>query len=139
MFSPSFMTVWQKLWIFYWYPIFERVHRLFFQSLSKIRFLVCRSANSSTQEVDFFKSNPIYCSRRGSCRRSGSYLDQASPGIRRLMDFSVKPSASLPMGSYNCTKRKYMIFVLLVLHKRNIYSVKSDMAQKFPFFSSRRG
>jgi len=68
-------------------------------------FFTNRSANSSTQEVDFFKSNPIYCSRRGSCRRSGSYLDQASPGIRRLMDFSVKPSASLPMGSYNCTKR----------------------------------
>lgn len=64
-------------------------------------YLSNRSANSSTQDFDLLKPN---CSRRGSHRRSGSYLDQASPGIRRLLDFTKKPANSLPMGSLKCAK-----------------------------------
>ena len=67
-----------------------------------------RSANSSTQDFDLLKPN---CSRRGSHRRSGSYLDQASPGIRRLLDFTKKPANSLPMGSLKCAKRKNTLHI----------------------------
>ena len=87
-----------------------------------------RSANSSTQDFDLLKPN---CSRRGSHRRSGSYLDQASPGIRRLLDFTKKPANSLPMGSLKCAKRNNTLYNSF--KKKSIHFQKRILLKKIPF------
>ena len=52
-----------------------------------------KSVWGSNQELDFFKSN--LSSRRGSSRRSGSFIEPSSPYFRH----EVKPTASLPTTS----------------------------------------
>lgn len=77
------------------------------QTLAKIRALnrkqqknplKNRSCASSIQDLEFFKSNPKLSSRRGSCRKSGSYLDGLSPSNFRKYDHEMsRPTHSLPL------------------------------------------
>ena len=55
-----------------------------------------KSFTPSVQELDFFRSNPKLSSRRGSSRRSGSFIEPTSPCCFR---HDVKPTTSLPTTS----------------------------------------
>ena len=71
--------------------------------------------NGSTQDLDFFKSN--LSSRRGSSRRSGSFIEHTSPCCFR---HEIKPTTSLPAtstavafainGQFSATAKRILFF-----------------------------